>query len=74
MPKEIDAFTVCGETWYGITQAEEIIEHLIRTERWLETSGNNNQDIRAVITLAQGKVISLKRDLIDLQIKLLTVL
>jgi len=74
MPKEIDDFSVCGETWYSITQVEEIIEQLERTRLWLEAGGNEDQDIYAVISLARGKAILIRRDLIDLQIKLLTVL
>jgi hypothetical protein len=74
MPKEIDDFSVCGENWYSITEVQEILEQLQKTRLWLEAGGNEDQEILADITYAQGSAIELKGYLLDLQIKLLTVL
>jgi len=74
MPKEIDDVSVCGENWYGITQVHDILEQLQQTRLWHEASGSVDQDVLAVLTLAAGNACELKRHLIDLQIKLLTIL
>ncbi len=74
MPKEIDDFTVCGETWYSITQAEDIIKQLSEIRLWLQASEKADQDVLDLINSTGDYAFHLKRHLIDLQIKLLTVL
>lgn len=74
MPKEIDDFSVCGETWYSITEVQEILEQLEQTRLWLEAGGDIDAEVRVTIMQAGGLATRLKQQLIDLQIKLLTVL
>jgi len=74
MPKEIDDFSVCGETWYGITEVQEILAHLEKARLWIEADGIHDPDIETIIVPARHNAFELKRHLIDLQIKFLTVL
>ena len=74
MPKEIDDFSVCGETWYSITEVQEILEQLQRTRLWLEAGGIVDPDIQTILDVSRGAASDLKQQLIDLQIKLLTIL
>jgi len=74
MPKEIDDFSVCGETWYGIYEVQGILKQLDETRLWLEAGGNYDHDMELAIASAHNNAHDLKRHLIDLQIKLLTIL
>jgi len=74
MPKEIDDFSVVRELWYGIYEVHGILEQLERTRLWLEAGENTDPNIFRDISGAVDYAGELKRQLIDLQIKLLTIL
>lgn len=74
MGKAIDDFSVAGELWENTQEIEEIRKRVEHVRLWFEADDTPDPELMVRIGAVQDSLDALKRDMIDAQIKLLTIL